>query len=88
VGTFRLSRLAESDLIGISNYGLSTWGAERAIDYIDSLESCCQLLADNPKMGRLCEHTTLPFSIRVLASIFPSGSQTIWQYLLIGASKL
>jgi toxin ParE1/3/4 len=56
VGTFRLSRLAESDLIGISNYGLSTWGAKRAIDYIDSLESCCQRLADNPEPGRLCEH--------------------------------
>lgn len=42
--------------MGISDYGLSTWGAKQAIHYIDSLESCCQRLADNPKLGRLCEH--------------------------------
>lgn len=56
VGIFRLSRLAEPDLLGIGNYGLSIWGAKQAIHYIDRLESCCQRLTDNPELGRLCEH--------------------------------
>ncbi|MBC8123997.1 MAG: type II toxin-antitoxin system RelE/ParE family toxin [Gemmatimonadaceae bacterium] len=56
MGTFRLSCLAEADLIGTSNYSLRTWGADRAIRYIDSLEACCQRLADNLELGRLCEH--------------------------------
>ncbi|MBV8552340.1 MAG: type II toxin-antitoxin system RelE/ParE family toxin [Acidobacteriaceae bacterium] len=52
---FRLSRLAEADLLGIGAYTLRTWGEDQAIRYIDDLEACCQRLADNPGLGRACD---------------------------------
>jgi toxin ParE1/3/4 len=56
VAAFRLSRRAEADLLGIGTYTLRTWGEEQAIRYIDDLEACCQGLADNPTLGRACDH--------------------------------
>jgi toxin ParE1/3/4 len=56
VATFRLSRLAEADLMDIGAYSLDTWSEDQAIRYIDGLETCCQQLADNPQSGRSCEH--------------------------------
>jgi toxin ParE1/3/4 len=53
---FRLSRLAESDLIDIAGYTLRTWGENQAASYIDDLEACCRRLADNPASGRPCDH--------------------------------
>ena len=52
VATFRLSRLAEADLMDIGAYTLDTWGEDQTIRYIDGLEACCQQLADNPESGR------------------------------------
>ena len=37
-------------------YTLSTWGEDQTIRYIDGLETCCQQLADNPELGRRCDH--------------------------------
>jgi toxin ParE1/3/4 len=56
VATFRLSRLAEADLMDIGAYTLNAWGEDQTIRYIDGLETCCQQLADNPELGRLCDH--------------------------------
>jgi toxin ParE1/3/4 len=56
VTTFRLSRLAEADLMNIGTYTLRTWGEDQTIRYIDGLEACCQRLADNPELGRACDH--------------------------------
>ena len=53
---FRLSRLAEADLLDIGAYTLDTWGEDQAIRYIDGLEGCCQRLAENPQLGRPCDH--------------------------------
>jgi len=53
---FRYSRRAEADLLSISRYTLRTWGEEQTIRYIDDLEACCQMLADNPMLGRACDH--------------------------------
>ncbi|MEP6601492.1 MAG: type II toxin-antitoxin system RelE/ParE family toxin [Nitrospirota bacterium] len=53
---FRLSRLAEADLMDIGAYTLRTWGVDQTIRYIDDLESCCRQLAENPASGRPCEH--------------------------------
>ena len=50
----RLSRRAEADLLRISDHTLGTWGEEQAVRYIDSLEAFCQMLADNPALGRSC----------------------------------
>ena len=53
---FRFSHRAEADLLAIAAYTLRTWGEEQAVRYIDGLEACCQMLADNPALGRACDH--------------------------------
>ena len=55
MGAFRLSRLAESDLLSIGAYTLRTWGETQTVRYLDELEACCQELADNPGSGRSCD---------------------------------
>jgi toxin ParE1/3/4 len=53
---FRLSRRAEADLLGIGEFTLREWSKSQAARYIDELETCCQILADNPALGRPCDH--------------------------------
>ena len=55
MAVFRFSRRAEDDLLSIGDYTLRTWGKAQAARYIGELEICCQTLADNPALGRLCE---------------------------------
>jgi toxin ParE1/3/4 len=55
VALFRFSRRAEADLLAIGAYTLRNWGEEQAVRYIDGLEACCQMLADNPALGRACD---------------------------------
>ena len=52
---FRFSRRAEADLLSIGEYSLRTWGKTQAAHYIGELQICCQTLADNPALGRLCD---------------------------------
>ena len=52
---FRFSRGAEADLLSIGAYTLRTWGEDQTIRYLDDLEACCQMLADNPTLGRVCD---------------------------------
>ena len=52
---FRFSRRAEADLLSIGAYTVRTWGENQAIRYIDDLEASCQMLADNPALGRSCD---------------------------------
>ena len=40
----------------IGAYTLQAWGEDQTIRYIDGLETCCQQLADNPELGRPCDH--------------------------------
>jgi plasmid stabilization system protein ParE len=47
VGAFRLSRLAEADLLSIGVYTLRTWGEAQIVRYIGELEDCCQQLAED-----------------------------------------
>jgi toxin ParE1/3/4 len=56
VATFRFSRRAEADLLSIGDYTLRTWGEAQVARYIRELETCCQILADNPRLGRSCDH--------------------------------
>ena len=53
MGTYRLLRRAEADLADIVEYTVRTWGVEQAARYIDDLESCCEMLANRPRLGRL-----------------------------------
>lgn len=40
----------------IGAYTLDKWGEDQTLRYIDSLETCCQQLAENPQLGRPCDH--------------------------------
>jgi len=55
VAKFRFSRRAEDDLLAIANSTLPKWGKAQAVRYIDELEVCCQKLADNLALGRVCD---------------------------------
>jgi toxin ParE1/3/4 len=55
VAAFRFSRRAEADLLRIAKYTLRTWGKTQAARYLGEMEKCCQSLADNPALGRLCD---------------------------------
>ena len=55
MAAFRLSRLADADLMSIGAYTLRTWGEDQAIRYLNELEACCQRLADKSQSGRPCE---------------------------------
>jgi toxin ParE1/3/4 len=52
---FRFSSRAEADLLSIGAYTIRTWGEDQAIHYIVELAASCQMLADNPALGRSCE---------------------------------
>ena len=55
MASYRFSRRAEADLLSIADYTLRTWGEDQTIRYIDDLESCCQMLADDPVLGRVSD---------------------------------
>jgi toxin ParE1/3/4 len=55
VPKFQFSRRAEADLLRIGEYTLRKWGEAQAARYIGDLEDCCQMLADNPNLGRRCD---------------------------------
>ena len=54
---FRLSTRAEADFDGIAAYTVQAWGVEQCARYLRELELCCQRLADEPLLGRACDHT-------------------------------
>jgi toxin ParE1/3/4 len=53
---FRFSRRAETDLLAIGEYTLRTWGETQAARYLDDIGHCCQMLAANPGLGRVCDY--------------------------------
>jgi toxin ParE1/3/4 len=53
---FHFTRRAESDLLEIGNYTIRTRDSAQAARYLGELKICCQSLADNPSLGRLCEY--------------------------------
>ena len=55
MAAFRFSRRAEADLLSIGARTLRTWGEHQTIRYLDDLEVCCRMLADNPSLGRACD---------------------------------
>jgi toxin ParE1/3/4 len=56
VAKFRFSRHAEADLLSIGEYTLRERSKAQAARYIGELEVCCQALAGNPSLGRLCDY--------------------------------
>lgn len=53
---FRLTRRAEADLLDIADYTHQTWGEAQCARYLDQLEACCKRLAEQPLLGRPCDH--------------------------------
>ena len=49
-----LSPRAEADLGEIWDFTVKTWGEEQAEDYIRSLASAIEAVAQNPRRGRPC----------------------------------
>ena len=43
-------------MLAIAEYTLRKWGDAQAVRYLRELQACCQQLADNPALGRPCEH--------------------------------
>jgi toxin ParE1/3/4 len=54
--SIHFSAAAESDLRGISEYTLRTWGPAQADRYLAALEDCFSRLAFRPLLGRACDH--------------------------------
>ena len=48
---YRLTPVAKSDLLGIWNYTLETWGKKQAENYLLNIESKLEQLADSPGLG-------------------------------------
>lgn len=46
-----LSRRAQSDLDDIRDYGVAEFGVERAVAYLDAVESAFRRILDFPEMG-------------------------------------
>ena len=61
--TYRLTPAAQKDLEGIWIRKNENEGAERTLNYIDSIESACSTLCDMPKMCRERVEYTPPVRI-------------------------
>lgn len=55
--------LAEQDLVNIWLYTWHEWGEQQADFYLDELERAIQLVAEQPKLGRLREEFVPPVRI-------------------------
>jgi plasmid stabilization system protein ParE len=77
VAKFRFSRRAEADLLSIADYTLREWGKAQTARYIDELEDCCQMLADNPALDNV--------ALLVPAVLVPFGPNFSLEIALGGA---
>ena len=55
MASYHLSNLADSDLAGIADFTIENFGFRQARRYRDALESCFNLLANNPDLGVVAE---------------------------------
>jgi len=55
VAEYMLTGKAEQDLSDIIEYTKTRWGRSQTSIYIDSIEARCQMLADNPSIGKGCD---------------------------------
>jgi toxin ParE1/3/4 len=55
MGEYRVSDQADEDLLDIYLYGVARFGRPQAVECQFSFERCFELIADNPRMGRLTD---------------------------------
>lgn len=72
MASYRLSRLAETDLREISAATITNWGSIQARAYLESLDKTMLALAENPDLGR--ERTEVFGGARS----FPCGKNVIF----------
>lgn len=53
--SYRLSRRADADLMGIAEYGEARWGETAAIAYVNRLQDAAHRVADMPALARPCD---------------------------------
>ncbi|NOX09369.1 MAG: type II toxin-antitoxin system RelE/ParE family toxin [Gammaproteobacteria bacterium] len=83
---YTLTRKAESDLEGIIDFGVSRWGVSQTLKYLDQLQKCIQMLAENSSIG--IKRDTLsaglfsfPYESHILYYIQASNGVTIIRIL-------
>lgn len=54
MATFLLSPQAAEDMADIATYTFITWGEKQAVKYVEALQQCAHLLAENAQLGRPC----------------------------------
>ena len=55
MASLRFSRNAKRDLSSIGAYTLEVWGEVQAEKYLDDIEHCAKMIAENPLLGRSCD---------------------------------
>jgi toxin ParE1/3/4 len=78
----RLSPRAQRDLEAIWEYSAASWGADRAEAYLRQIQATCELLADDPRLGRACDE------IRPGYRKIPAGSHVLFYREAGGAVEL
>jgi toxin ParE1/3/4 len=53
---YQLTGKAKQDLADIISYTQTHWGKSQTKTYITDIRKSCQLLADNPGIGRKCDN--------------------------------
>ncbi len=70
--TFALSTKAKSDFKKLAQYTQKRWGIGKRNQYIKQLDKCFHQLAQNPKLGVICD------TIEKGYCKFPQGSHMIY----------
>ena len=69
---FSLTRKAQEDLRAIALFTEKSWGREQRNLYIEQLDDAFHLVADNPLLGKSCDHVKIGYRK------FPQGSHIIF----------
>lgn len=54
-GKYTKSKKTDQDIKRITKRSIADFGENQTDKYLNGLERCLQLLADNPKLGRTCD---------------------------------
>ncbi len=56
MSSYKLSKKADADFVGIWNYTFDTWGELQADKYTDSLKNTCTKLAISPEQAKSVDY--------------------------------
>jgi toxin ParE1/3/4 len=70
--TFELTRAAKNDLRNIAKFTEKRWGRNQRYLYMKQFDDVFHFLADNPSLGKKCDHIKLGYKT------FPQGSHIIF----------